>query len=214
MTITYPVSLLDEFPGTTRRFDLVYQQEHSPLRSGKQIVADVGPALWRMDVVSVLMRPALLKYWKARLASLENGIQTLIGYDMTAKWPIAYPRGTWPTLGAFNGIGALYAVPSTKAVRISGLPQGYQVSVGDYISFDYGTSQRALHQAVESAVADGDGRTAAFEVRPHIRPGYEIATAVSLVKPHALMMIVPDSVAVPGDEWARGTVSFSAIQTL
>lgn len=213
MAITYPYDILAGFPGTTLRFELQYLQEMSPLRGGCQVVADLGPALWVMDVKSKVMRPSELKAWKARLAALENGGQQLIGHDMTACFPIAYPNGSWPTGVAFDGVATLETVTNNKTVTLSGLPEGFKVSTGDYISFGYG-SARALHQAMEDAVADEFGVSSAFEVRPYIRPGYVLDVDVALTRPHAVMLIVPGSVSQPSQDNARGTVSFSAIQTL
>ncbi|HWM82943.1 MAG TPA: hypothetical protein VNQ56_12855 [Pseudolabrys sp.] len=214
MAIIYPLDILAGFPGTTTRFELQYLQEVSPLRGGRQVVADLGPALWAMDVRSRSLQPNELKAWKARLAALENGGRQLIGYDMTACYPIAYPRGSWPTGGEFDGLASLRSVTGSKTVTLGGLLEGYKVSTGDYISFGYG-GNRALHQAMEDAVADEFGVSSAFEVRPYIRPGYVLDVDVALTRPHAVMLIVPGSVSAPSaPDTGRGTVSFSAIQTL
>jgi hypothetical protein len=214
MAIIYPLDILAGFPGTTTRFEPQYLQEVSPLRGGRQVVADLGPALWAMDVRSRSLGPNELKAWKARLALLENGRQQLIGYDMTKCFPIAFPRGSWPTGNAFDGLASLKSVASSKTVTLGGLPDGYKVSTGDYISFGYG-GRRALHQVMEDAIAGADGVSAAFEVRPYIRPGYVLDVDVALTKPHAVMLIVPGSVSAPSaPDTGRGTVSFSAIQTL
>lgn len=214
MAIVYPYDILAGFPGTITRFELQYMQEMSPLRGGRQVVADLGPALWAMDVKSKALRPSELKAWKARLAALENGGQQLIGYDMTACYPIAYPRGSWPTGDAFDGIASLKSVTNNKTATIGGLPEGYKLSTGDYISFDYGTT-RALHQVMEDAVADEYGVSSVFEVRPYIRLGYVLDVDVDLTKPHAVMLVVPGSVSAPlAEDTGRGTISFSAIQTL
>lgn len=219
MSITYPIDLLLGFPGMSTRFELVYVQEVSPTRGGVQYSADLGPALWEADYQSRVLKPSELRLWKARLASLENGAKTFKGYDLTACYPLAYPRGSWPTGLSFGGIGSLNDIDesSYKELRIAGLPAGFVISEGDYLSFAY-DGYRALHQAVASVMANGDGLTPFLEVRPAIRPTDDHQSSpqpeVDMVKPHAIMTIVPGSVSAPASLDGRGTISFSARQTL
>lgn len=219
MALTYPLDLLLGFPGMTTRFEPVYVQEISATRGGSQNSADLGPALWEADVQSRLLKPSALRTWKARLASLENGAKTFKGYDLTACYPLAYPRGSWPTGLAFDGSGYLAAVNTSnyQQLKVGGLPVGYVISEGDYISFAYG-SYRALHQAMESVTADGTGVTPYVEVRPAIRASAFLAASpvpdVDLIKPHATMILVPGSVSAQASLDGSGTVSFSARQTI
>lgn len=219
MTVSFPRDLLLGFPGMTTRFESVYVQELSATRGGSQNSADLGPALWEMEVQSRLLKPSVLRLWKARLASLENGKNTFKGYDLTACYPLAYPRGSWPTGLAFSGVGELSAVNTSnyRQLKVGALPVGYVISEGDYISFAYG-SYRALHQAMESVTVGGTGISPYVEVRPAIRPSDDLAASpppvVDLIKPHATMILVPGSVSAPASLDGTGTVSFSARQTI
>jgi hypothetical protein len=220
MTITYPLDLLTGFPGTSTRFDPEYMLELDGTRAGKSIAKDLGPELWHATFATRELKPSELRYWKARMQLLEGGKQAFVGYDMTACYPLAYPRGTWPTGDAFNGIANLFDVDTdtNKRMRLSALPVGYRVSVGDYVSYDYANGLRALHRAVEEATADGSGITPFFEVRPHIRQGVDLdsdGAEVSLIKPHCLMVMIPGSLSTDSDKrTGRGAVSFSARQKL
>ena len=50
-------------------------------------------------------------------------------------------------------------MPTAKPSRLSALPAGFVLSVGDYISITVG-SARDLHQVMEAATANGSGTTA------------------------------------------------------
>lgn len=212
--LTYPIDLLEGFPGAAT-LGLSYVQELSPTRGGEQNSADLGPALWELQAQSRELKPNDLRTWKARLASLENGAKTFKGYDRTACYPLAYPRGTWPTGLAFDGIGRLNAVNTDnyKEIKLSGLPNGYVLSEGDYISYAYG-SARALHQLMATVIVVSGGISPYVEVRPAIRPGYTLTVDVDLIKPHAVMILIPGSVQAPASLNGRGTISFSARQTI
>jgi hypothetical protein len=216
MSLSFPLDLLADFPGTSIRFEAVPMLEIDPTRSGRIISKDLGPALWEADYQSKRLLPNALKFWKAKLLALQG--QSFIGYDMTACFPIAYPNGSWPTGGSFDGIATLASVTDAKVLTMDDLPAGYVGSVGDYVSFDYGDDSRALHQVMESFVADGSGVTGSFEVRPHVRPGYNLLLTgglpVALTKPRAVMVLVPGSVIASSDLSGRGSISFTGRQTL
>lgn len=213
--LIFPLDLLADWPGTSTRFNLDRVEEVDATRSGTVISRDLGPPLWSASYETRELAPTLLRHWKARLNALEGGLQTFKGYDKTACFPIAYPNGSWPTGGAFDGLATLNAVSDTKTIRLGDLPAGFVLSVGDYLSFTYGASDvRALHQVVEAAVAAGSGITPEFEIRPRLRVGWELETVVSLVRPYALMAIVPGSVSDGSSLSGRGALSFSARQAL
>jgi hypothetical protein len=216
VSLTYPLDLLANFPGTSTRFDLVPQIELDPTRNGKQISKDIGPELWEADYLTRVLSPNEMKFWKARLNSLHG--ESFIGYDLTAGYPILYPHGSWPTGLAFDGLAMLNSVSgNSKEISLSDLPSGFVGSVGDYLSFTYGTS-RALHQVSEEFFSTGSGGTTdEFRVRPDIRPGYNLGsggTVVLLVRAYAEMIVVPGSISASTDLTGRGQLSFTGRQTL
>jgi hypothetical protein len=217
MAITYPIDLLDEFPGTTH-LALSYGDETSGQASGQVRVKRLRSPLWTLRAETKRLRPGVFKMWRARIESLENGLRTFLGYEKNATYPILYPDGTWPTGGSFSGVSAaIHTVSSTLALRLKELPAGYIVSEGDFIAFTDGESPLggyALHQAVESATADGSGVTPAFEVRPPIRQGAAADMPVAVKKPSCLMMIVPGSLSAPAGLDGWGTISFDALQVI
>lgn len=200
MAITYPLDLLANFPGWSTEFEPMWRQEQSRTANGKTIVKDMGSPLWRASYQSRSLSPNALDAWRARLASLENGINSFKGYPLSRCRPILHPgNGALPT-------GSLFSIDANrKAIRITALA-GVSLSVGDMIQI--GTKD--LHQVMEPVEGP---LTALFEVRPHIWPGVAIGAPVSVVKPACIMAIVPGSVSSPAEmATGRGTISFQAVE--
>lgn len=216
MSLTAPFDILTGFPGYTTSFAPLYRQEQSRTAGGKTYVKDYDDPLWQLSAQSRSLSINELDYWRARLAALENGLQAFLGYSMSRTWPILYPKGSWPTGVAFDGVSAGLATINTArtAISISDLPEGFKFSVGDYL-----TIGNDLHQVMEPATANGAGLTNVFEVRPRIWPSVEVGSspppaAVSVKRPACLMTIDPGSVSSPADPaTGRGVISFTATES-
>jgi hypothetical protein len=209
MSITYPINLLPGFPGWTIGFDLKWRQEQSTLASGRILVKDMGSPLWSLRAATKPLSPNNLDQWRARLTTLENGLQQFWGYPMSRCYPQAYPRGTWPTGSTFNGTCVLSAINANrKAITLQALPAGFKLSVGDYLSI-----AGDLHQVMEAATANGSGITGEFEIRPHLWPGVNAPKpGVTVKQPACLMAVVPGSVSSDAQSGGWGVVSFQAIE--
>lgn len=213
MSLTAPFDILTGFPGYTTAFSPLYRQEQSRTQAGVTYVKDYDDPLWTLSAQSRSLSINELDFWRARLAALESGLQTFLGYSMSRTWPIKYPRGSWPTGVGFSGTSATLASINTArtAISLNGLPAGYTASVGDYLAI--GTD---LHQVMETATASGTGLTPAFEVRPRIWPAVVVGSApsVSVKKPACLMTIDPGSISSPADPaTGRGVISFTATES-
>lgn len=158
--------------------------EITPLRSGALIAKDLGPTLWKPSFRSTEMEAAdagVIRAWCASLLSTEP----FYGYDKLREYPLAYPLPTGFTGltvagDAFSGKCALASVATNKVeLGLSALPVGFILSPGDYIAFDYGSSNgRALHMVIVGGTADGSGALS-IEVRPPLRVGYETEAATN-----------------------------------
>jgi hypothetical protein len=212
MTITYPLptSFFDEFPGWTTEFNLLWRQEQSRTAGGMTVVKDLGSPLWQMTAQSKSLKPNELDYWRARLTSLENGLKTFRAFPKSRCFPVAYPNGSWPTGEDFDGVAELTTINANrKSISLHDLPEGYLVSIGDYIQI--GTND--LHMVMQPAIADATGYTGQFEVRPHLWPGVTAPVAATLVKPSCVMAIVPGSVSTTAElATGRGSITFQAIE--
>ena len=213
MALTEPLDILSDFPGWVTDFDLQYRQEQSRVAGGRTYLKDLGPSLWAMSARTKTLSPNHLDHWRARLQAMESGMLTFIGYSLSRKYPIRYPKGAWPTGVAFNGVAALHTVGANrKSVRVSNLPAGFVLSIGDMIRIGAGD----LHRVMEGATSDGAGLTPLFEVRPHLWPSVvgneNPPLAVSVFKPHCIMSVAPGSISTSADLSGRGSVSFQAIE--
>lgn len=142
--------------------------------------------------------------------SLEGVLKTFLAFPKSRCFPVAYPNGSWPTGGAFDGVGQVATIASNrKAISLSDLPVGYKVTIGDYIQI----GDKDLHMVMEPATAGAGGVTSQFEVRPHLWPGVTAPIAATLIKPSCIMTIVPGSISTTADmATGRGTVTFQAIE--
>lgn len=216
MALTPPLDLLPAFPGWTTGFSLAWRQEQSRQASGRILVKDMGSPLWTLRALTRQLAPNELDYWRARFTALENGEQQFWAFPKSRCYPIAYPNGSWPTGSAFAGVASLATINTNrKAVSLSGLPSGFVLSVGDFISITVATGSTPrsdLHQVMEGATASVGGATGEFEVRPHIWPDVVVAKPVNLVRPACLMAMVPDSLSSDAALNGWGSLTFQAIE--
>lgn len=201
MALTFPLpraTFIDTLLAERVTCDLPELVEQSRTAGGEQLMADMGERLWtgRIDlgkmVRSEVGRPETL------IQVVKQG-RTFEVYDRRRPNPLLDPNGT--ILGAASvTILALGADP--REVSLSGLPAGYTLSSGDYMSFAYtslSVTRQALHRVVDTTVvANGLGQTPLFEVVPAIRPGATATTAVTLIKPFCRAVMVAGSAAPSG----------------
>lgn len=139
-----------------------------------------------------------------------NGVQ--LTYDDGSQGAII------PTVGNFSIGGAVLARPRVKAwkatrtanpsaasvqvktkgannrsLSLKGLPPFYTVTKGDKLSIAYGSGKFFYAEAMETAVADGAGDTAEFEIQPFLATGTAVNDAVTLKKAPVKCKIVVDS---------------------
>lgn len=187
-------------------FDLVDRQEFgSRTQVGATLAKEFGSGLWLASYTTEALLNSDAVTYDALLCALNGAIGKFEAFDVRRPGPLINAGGT-----ASNGqLAAVNA--NTKAVALSGLTPGQVVSVGDYLSWTYGTN-RALHRAQEPAVANEDGLTPQFEVHPHIRQGFELGSAVNLLAPRGIFKLVPGSKKTPMQGSKRGIISFQAGQ--
>lgn len=183
---------------------------YSGTGGGQVLVSEVGPAFWRARLSFVPMSYGDAAALRSVLETLGRPEATFYLFDPTKPYPRLDPTGS--VLGAstptIHTIGA-----DNKSMRLEGLPVGYALSPGDYLAFNYGSSKRALHRLAESAVADGGGVTASFEIVPHIRSGATVGAAVTLAQAAGKFRLSPQDL-MPGNIVGNHVVGagFAAIQ--
>lgn len=205
MALTFPLTLIDDFPGWSTAFDIPRRQELSTTAYGLIYSKDFGSPLWRAAYQSITLSPNRVDEWRARLNVLGESTETFYGYATSRCYPINDPHGT--ILGGSN-IQLTVIAGNNKEINLGGFPPGYVLSVGDMISID----GRDLHRVVVGRTANGSGVMSNVEVRPHIWPDVITPQPVSVVKPHCVMMIVPGSINSTVDANGRGSIYFEAIE--
>lgn len=214
--LTYPVPLTDFWSGLKiATFDM---RPGGGLQSqatggGEVIVARTGQRLWEGEVTTVPADdPGAAE---AILIALQDPGRSFMIEAHKRLFPGADPGGA--KLGPAAPVIA--SLPSGgRSMTLSGLPAGYTLSPGDFLSFTRGSPSRfELVEVVTGAVADGFGVTPEFEVTPGVRPGTTTSTAVILARPFFRAMIVPGSVKFSPTQPGRGPrlgASFAFRQTL
>jgi hypothetical protein len=214
---------MENFPGWTVAFELLYRQEQSRHASGRTRVKDFGTPIWTATYQSRQMRPNEVDEWRARLNRLQNGLETFRAWPTSRCWPISDPNGT--VLNGGGGVGpslyldfttdfaytlaptppGVFTVGSVgsdnKSLAVTGLPSMFKWSVGDYLQI----GQR-LHQVTE--VLSGGF----IRVAPHFSVGILVGQTVVVHRPSVDMTLVPGSVSTTTGLNGRGTVSFQAIE--
>lgn len=216
MAISFPVAKVDFFNGlkvAACTFDLPGGLQMSRTAGGEIITADLGARLWRGTVTLADMRHADAVKVQAMLNRLTDSGASFLAYD-PAHWRPAYD----PT-GALLGAAAvtINSLPTARELTLAGLPAGYVLTPGDYLSWNYGSSpvRRAFHQVVVGGTANGSGITPALEVVPEIRPGSAAGASVLINQPYCKAVVVPGSFKGRSSRPAiSGGMQFDFIQTL
>lgn len=214
---------MENFPGWTVAFELMYRQEQSRHASGRIRVKDFGTPIWTASYQSRQMRPNELDQWRARINALENGMQTFRAWPKSRCWPQANPNGLvdvpenwvlasslWDdsgvwltnapwTLGSATG-GTIAEIGSdNKSIRVQSNTATF--TVGDYVEIH----SRWLHQ-----VTDVDGQW--LDIVPHLSVGALVGQTVNVDRPGVDMVLVPGSVQSGTGLNGRGSISFMAVE--
>lgn len=207
MALTFPrTDILTMVDYADQNIRLFSRQETSRTAYGRTIGKDLGSGIWMADYTTVPLPNDDALAFEAALNSLDGVIQPFEACDLRRQYPRAYPTGAGANDSALASVNS-----NNKALSLSGLAAGQVVSSGDYLSFAYGDS-RAFHQAVETITANGSGATGQFEVRPHLRPGWTLSTAVKLKSPRGLFTLVSGSVSSKLNGALHSVISFQAVQ--
>lgn len=215
MALTFPLTI-QQFMGLLPIGEIIFhpppQAQINQTAGGEVMSAELGPMLWRGQIRLGKMSQAEARHPDVLLDILGVPGRTFWAYDTRHPAPFMDPTGT--ILGAATP--SIHTLSNNaRDIRLQGLPAGYVLQRGDYLSFDY-AGRRALHRvAGTSVVAAGTGITPLFEVSPMIRPGALVGAAVTLVRASCKAMLIPGQT---DKGIARSTVhegmTFQFIQTL
>ncbi|WP_149589834.1 hypothetical protein [Tabrizicola flagellatus] len=219
MALTYPLNrafFFDTLLISEITFDLPEQLAQSRTAGGEQLTAEYAERLWTGRVELAPMLRHEVGNPEVLLSVLRHAGRSFDIYDRRRPYPLADPTGT--LLGtATPTIHAVGVDP--REMALAGLPPGYVLSGGDYLSFPYAhlsVTRQALHRVVDyMVVADSAGQTPMFEVTPPLRPTPAVGQGVELRKPFCRAVVVAGSFS---PNTGRGNLSeglgFDFVQTL
>ncbi len=208
-----PLSLEEwwgRLPISRLSFSLPPSAEVTVTAGGEVTVSELGARLWVADIV-LWARSAF------EAPEIQSNLRRLLVPGASALvTPLPH---TSPRLDRFGIVDAsavtIAGISADRhSVSLSGLPDGYTLSQGDYLSIDAGGAPH-LHQLLGFATADAGGSTDMIGVVPQIRASVAPGAAVTLVNPTMKAVIDPSSVSEGQMTRARAEgISFRLVQTL
>lgn len=216
MALTFPLPLAEFFdllPIVNITFDAPAVVEQSQTAAGEVLRRHLGPALWQGAITIAAGYREERRMVDALLRAVSAPGASFLITDRSYAGPREDPGGS----GMGSATPYLEDVFGNERIRIYDLPDGYRVSRGDYVAFEYGSgpTRHALHQLLEDGTANNQGRLFNLQVWPSVRPGWSQGAPVQLIRPVCKAVIVPGSIqeAVYDGVAMRGT-SFRWQQTL
>lgn len=204
----------DLLPIGAQKFDLSESVEVNETAGGEILPSSYGPRLWQ-GPISVVTHTILNADDVVARAELmrEAGAAFLLSPRHRA-YPQNDPAGallgaSTPTISALN--------VNNRDIGIAGLPAGYVLRRGDFLSFEYGSApiRYALHRIVSTTTANGSGVISSIELSPLIRPSVLVGAAIKLIKPMCKVKMVPGTFEAQEHSYRpRNGFSFQWRQTL
>lgn len=196
MAYTFPLSVAQFFGGLRIRscdLELPSSIEVSKNADGEVIQSEYGARLWRGPVYLAAEYNRAAEKVRAKIQLLRGANRSFFATPYPVCYPAYDPDGsilgaTLPTIHTL--------VAGNREMRLTGLPAGYKLTAGDFLSFSYRSlpTRYALHQVLVDVTADGAGLTPVFEVVPNIRSGAITGTSVHLIKPFFKAILVESEV--------------------
>lgn len=187
MALSYPYPLADfcdRLPVTRVVMTLRRHDEQSGGGDGRFWTAELAPPLWSAEVSLADCSAPLARELEARIDGLNGSSGTFLFADPSYKGPA----------GGSSGLGSVTvsAISADRgAIALAGLPAGFVVTVGDYLSIDYGPGRVYFGRFAEGAVANGSGAIAQREIRPYLPMTITTGAAVELARPRFKAIIPP-----------------------
>lgn len=190
MALSFPYSrefLGNCLVGPVIPLDLIRYDEFSGAGDGRHWAAQKATPLWGASY-------ALYAQTAAHAREINGKVNGLDGSRRTFRWSDLYYPG--PACGITAGLGGVTVggirTADRGAINLSGLPAGFRVTAGDYLSISYGSGRVYFGQFAEtSGLVGGGGTSGQVEMRPYLPFGISVGASVSLVQPYFIAMIPP-----------------------
>ena len=203
LSFPYPLAFFCDLLRVNRvRLRLQRNDEQSGSGDGRFWSAELARPLWTAEA-SLATRP------ETEARELEAKIDGLDG--MHGTFLFSDPAYKGPASGVTSGLGAVTILGISAdrgGISLSGLPAGYVVTAGDFLSIVHGTYVY-FGRFAEGGTAGVGGNLAVRAIRPFLPLTVQTGAAVELVLPYFKAIIPPGGYApfnydLPSGEIAVG----------
>lgn len=208
--ITWPnTSIMEELNIASCSFYLNHIQEVSYGASDDVYPKDLADPLWKATLTTTKMYHDDALEIQALINTMQDQIATFLVWNPLRPYPKEDPDGS--TLGD-STVTVLAKNGDNKRLSLQGLPSGYVISRGDFISLT--TRGYKLYQVVSKSItADSSGETSLIEVTPFIADAVAADDTVNLIQPAMKAMIKPgQDDDLISSEGSFSTITFDVIQ--
>lgn len=186
MALSFPYELdflakcltAERVPLFLKRFD-----EVSGSGDGRMWASQLSTPLWTSSYNLYSKSPAEAREINAKINALD-------GMNQTMLWSDPYYAG--PASGTRVGLGSI-SIASIRADRgaigLSGLPEGFVLSAGDYLSIPYAGGRIYFGQFAEGGTAGSTGGLGAREMRPYLPLSIAVGSGVNIITPRFKAMV-------------------------
>ena len=147
---------------------------------------------WSAQMATPLWGATYSLYTKggADAREINAKINALDGMNQTMLWSDPYYKG--PASGTRVGLGSI-TIASIRADRgaigLAGLPEGFVLSAGDYLSIPYAGGRIYFGQFAEGGIAGATGGLGAREMRPYLPQTIAVGSGVNIITPRFKAMV-------------------------
>lgn len=186
MALTFPYALDflakclkgERVPLSLQRFD-----ERFGSGDGRFWSAQLATPLWGAAYSLYSKQPSEAREINAKVYALD-------GMRKTMLWADPYYEG--PASGVTSGLDGVTISgirADRSAISLGGLPVGFALTPGDYLSVDFGSDRIFFGTFVEGGLADIAGDIGESDVYPYLPLGISVGAAVELVRPRFKAMV-------------------------
>lgn len=208
MPLVFPRNMTGLARWTEPSFQLMYRQELARDAGGPTQAKDMGPALWQASFTSVPLRLEVADAVIADFRSLRGAVRSFLLHPPTRARPAAAGDLSSSTV-TVHSVRA-----DASAIRLTGLPSGFVLTAGDYVSIQTAAGGIEFLQLARGGQANVGGLSPELEVVPFVRPAVDVGNAVSLTEPVAEFILRPGSLDDSFVGLTHRQITFTAMQVV
>lgn len=190
---------------------LRFRQELSRNAGGVMQAKDMGPAIWSARFRSIGLPLVEAHALMVDFQTLRDALFSF--YLHPADRPLPASIATAAPLSGYTVAVAAIGT-NNDTLTLDGLPAGFVLTAGDYLSIETSASGLAFLRLAEGGAANGSGVSPALAVTPHVLPSVAVDDEVTLVNPLVEMRLVPGSLDDPMVLPNRRQIVFEAMQVI